>query len=460
MEFLLLMRKLLRLVLVCQMLIALPALSYAQSTEEPQKDVGHWRFAHFGGRDVKLDVYVQDQLSSIQQLAFGDVSEWQTTSPGSYHFSAHNSGDMTNAHFSLPEVSIESGEWLTLVAVLINGQINGYVINEDYSPLPDNESRLTVFYAIEDVPEVDVRMNGVSVIQTSRVEDAQAEIQAPSVDLTSDTYNLDIIETGGSQNIVLDATQVELLPNRNYLAAAVSTSEDPRFVLVSTELQSSDTPQVADRALVRAAHLSSGSPAMDIAFNGEVVESLSQLYFPEFTGWVEVEAGSADVSVLISNDGTPTTADANIEFTGGTYTTLLIIGSPQNDTLQIQPVREDYSPVPPNNVRINVFNAYPGSGALDFVNSDGTVYIDALGYPGFFGGNNGFNTFTLEAGTYDLQIVRDETGETLVDLSAASFYSGRSYFIAGIDADPPYVLTFSDVQETQDLLGAEPATTP
>jgi hypothetical protein len=453
------MRKLLRLALVCQMLIAFPTLLHAQDTEQPEGDVGHWRFAHFGGRDLMLDVYLQNELSSVQNVGFGNVSEWQSTPPGIYEFSAHTTGDTATAHFSIPDVALENGEWLTVVAVATESGLSGYLINEDYSPLPENESRLTVFYAIEDVPDVDVRMNGVPVLQTSRIEDEEVEIEAPSVDLASDTYNLDIIETGGSENVVLDATQVELLPNRNYLAAAVNTSEDPRFVLVSTELQQSDEEPagVGDRALVRVAHLSSGSPAMDIAFDGEVVESLSQLYFPEFTGWVEVEAGTAEVTVQLSEDGTPTSEPTPVEFEGGSYTTLLIIGTPQNETLQIQPVQEDYLPVPPNSVRINVFNAYPGIGALDFLNADGTVYIDTLGYPGFFGGNNGFNTFTLEAGTYDLRIAREDTGETVVDLSGASFYAGRSYFIAAIDADPPYVLTFSDVQETQNLLQADPA---
>jgi hypothetical protein len=460
MELPLLMRKLLRLALVCQMLLALPSLHYAQSTEEPQENAGHWRFAHFGSRDLSLDVYVQKQLSSIQGVPYGEVSEWQTTAPGVYEFSAHTAGDTANPHFTLPDISIDSDEWLTVVAVGTDDQINGYVINEDYSPLPNNESRLTVFYAIEDVPDVDVRMNGVPVLQTSRIEDSQSEIEAPSVDLASDTYNLDIIATGASQNIVLDATQVELLPNRNYLAAAVNTSEDPRFVLVSTELQSNNDEAVGDHALVRVAHLSSGSPGMDITFDGEIVEALSQLFFPEFTSWVEVDAGTAEVSLQLSSDGTPASTPADVEFPAGSFTTLVIIGSPQNETLQIQPVREDYEPVPPNSVRINVFNAYPGIGALDFRNTDGETYIDALGYPGFFGGNNGFNTFTLEAGTYDLQIALDDSGEGLVDLSGASFYSGRSYFIAAIDADPPYVLTFSDVQETQNLLQAETTAAP
>jgi hypothetical protein len=455
------MRKFLRLVFICQMLITFPAILHAQSTEEPQGNIAHWRFAHFADRDLTLDVYVQNELSSIQHVSFGDVSEWQSTTPGIYEFSANTTGDTANPHFTLPDVSLDSGEWLTLVAVMIDGQVNGYVVNEDYSPLLSNESRLTIFYAIEDVPDVDVRMNGVPVIQASRIEDHRAEIDAPSIDLASDTYNLDIIETGGSQSVVLDATQVELLPNRNYLAAAVNTSEDPRFVLVGTELEPNDAVQpAADRALVRTAHLSSGSPAMDIAFNGEVVDTLSQIYFPEFTSWVEVEAGTAEVSVLLSDDGSPTSAATSVEFEGGTFTTLLIIGSTQNDTLQLQPVREDFQPVPPNSVRVNVFNAYPGIGALDVLNADGTVYIDTLGYPGFFGGNNGFNTFILEAGTYDLQIALDETGETLVDLSAASFYSGRSYFIAAIDADPAYVLTFSDVEETQNLLEDSPAAAP
>ena len=451
------MHKLLRLAWLCQMFM-LTFVSAAQSTpstQPPLDQMSHWRFAHFGTRSLSLDIYVLDQLSPIQNVSFGDISDWQTISAGVYRFEVYPSGDNANPQFVIDNVVLEGGEWLTLAAVQKEGLMRGYVVEEDFSPLPLNESRLTVFYAIEDSPSVDVRMNGVSVIQASQPQDDEGPITVPSVDLTSDTYNLDIIESGGSENIILDATQVELLPNRHYLAAAVNTSEDPRFVLVGTELETAGAIETDDKALVRAAHLSSGTSAVDIVFNGEIVEALSQIYFPEFTGWIEVDAGSIEVSVQLNSTGEEILPSATIDIPGGSFTTLLVIGSPQNDTLEVQPVQEDFAPVPPNFVRVNVFNAFPGIGAIDFTNADGTVYIERLGYPGFFGGNNGFNTFSLEAGTYDLQIRLNESGESLVDLSGASFYAGRSYFIAAIDADPPYVLTFSDVQETQNLLREE-----
>src|SRR5690606_4650395 len=387
------MHKLLRLACVCQMFM-LTFVSAAQSapSTQPLDQMSHWRFAHFGTRNLSLDIYILDQLSPIQNVSFGDVSDWQTISAGVYRFEVYPSGDNANPQFVIDNVVLEGGEWLTLAAVQKEGLMRGYVVEEDFSPLPVNESRLTVFYAIEDSPSVDVRVDGVSVIQASQPEDHDGHIIVPSVDLTSDTYNLDIVESGGSENIILDATQVELLPNRHYLAAAVNTSEDPRFVLVGTELQTASETGSDDKALVRAAHLSSGTSAVDIVFDGEIMEALSQIYFPEFTGWVEVDAGSIEVSLQLNSTGEEILPSATIDVPGGSFTTLLVIGSPQNETLEVQPVQEDFAPVPPNFVRVNVFNAYPGIGAIDFAEAEGEVYIERLGYPGFFGSNNGFNT--------------------------------------------------------------------
>jgi Ni,Fe-hydrogenase III small subunit len=459
------MRKFLRLAMLClatlcQMclifLIAPTLLGQPGQPEHPDDSAStaHWRFAHFAAGAGNLDVYVDGQAASRLGVGFGEVSGWKDIAPGSYTVTVNSAGT-SDAVFTLTLV-LTVGQWITVAAVDDNQKPVGMLILEDFSPIADSETRLTVISTLDQNASVDVVANGTPIlegIKSSVPETNGAEGHTGSgttVELDANTYDIQVTTTGAREDILIDAGAVDLQPRRSYLAAALSTDEDPRLVLVGTAIGNGAVDNPGGSALIRVAHLSSGTPPITVQVNGEAA-GFDGLRFPEFSQWVRLDAGEVSVTVEVE-DSAAAIAPLNLRLEPSTATTLAIIGTLANNTLEARALREDYAPLAPGFVRVSVLNAHAGLGPISIQSADGTSYIEELGYPGFFGENNGFNQFIVEEGTYDLRVTQTETDTAVIDLTGTNLFAGRNYFIAVIVADPPFVLTFSDLAETQALL--------
>jgi hypothetical protein len=439
------MRNFLRLALLCQMsFFTLIATAQTDTTS-----TSYWRFAHFAPSTPALDVLMDGEGTGLQAVEFSTVSGWQEVEAGSYNIVVVPSGENT-ALFSLTLV-LGAGEWATVVAEGSSDNVSGQILYEDFSPLEDNSARLTLFSSMEREAAVDVMANGETIMENLHAP-VNAEQGNTTVEIRAATYDILVTRSGEIDDVLIDVSAVEILPGRTYLVAAVETEDDPRLFVVGTEVSTTETTSEG-RALLRVAHFSSGTPSLDVYINNEL-SSFDDLNFPELSPWTAIPSGTISLAVTLEDEPLENAVipPTELALAVDSYTTVAIIGTLANGTLEARALLEDYSELAPGYVRVNFLNAHPGLGPVNVQTTEGEVFLDQLGYPGFFGSNTGFNQFIVENGTYDVQVVQSETGETVFDLPATNLFEGRNYFISVIVANPPFVLTFSDVQETQRLL--------
>jgi hypothetical protein len=62
---------------------------------------------------------------------------------------------------------------------------------------------------------------------------------------------------------------------------------------------------------------------------------------------------------------------------------------------------------------------------------DGVTLVTLLGYPGTLGGNDGYYTLDLEAGTHSIQIVSTSNpANVIIDLGDVALDAGTNTFVA------------------------------
>ncbi len=197
---------------------------------------------------------------------------------------------------------------------------------------------------------------------------------------------------------------------------------------------------------IRVAHFSPDTPAVDVFVNGEA--AVEGLEFGTVTDFINLDAGTYTVAVSPAGAGLEAAAigPADFDLAEGTFYTAAAIGSLEAGTLTAQVIVEDYSDLGAEDARVTAFHAIEGAPIVD-VRAGATVLVDALGYPGTIGDNDGAFTFDVPAGTYDLSITPDGDPTTAI-LSApgTALDAGTFYLIAAIgtpDAPEVAVATFT-----------------
>lgn len=425
---------------------------YMQAQPNPLT-AAYLRFAHFTPRVETFAIYL-DGEDTRERLALADVSAWVPLEPDNYTIVFAADGDDAEDGERI-RVALEAGERVT-IAALSTGELTA--IEEDFSELPEGEARLTLVQTIENAPELSLSLDG-DVFVRELVYDTPV-----IVDVVANTYLVEL-SAEDPDDLYLDLQQVTLEPDQNYLIAVYNSIRSPQFVTVPSsvgdapdaeEAVESEDAEAVDNALIRIAHLSSGTPPVDLYINGELTD-LSEVAFSELTRWRTLTNEPHTIAVTLANEPITEAIVPPFEVTFGDerVKTIAVVGSLANNTFEAQVLDENFTELDDDLLRISVFNANAEVGPIDVQVVEGdevTPLVERLGYPGFFGSNDGFIDTLLEAGTYNLQIVTTEDGTVLADLGETTLIDERNYFIAVIVADPPFILTFRDIEEVEELL--------
>ncbi len=207
---------------------------------------------------------------------------------------------------------------------------------------------------------------------------------------------------------------------------------------------------------LRIAHFSPDLLAVDVYLNGELsaIESLS---FPAVTEWLALPAGVYTVAIVPAGRPIEDAAIGPFDITleAEDWYTFAVLGALGRGTLETVLLEEDFSPLAEGNIRVSMFHAISDLPPINVVANEFTL-VQTLGYPGFFGDNDGFTTTDIPAGNYSIRITPfDEPDAMLVDVGTYTLGSGNNYFIAavGTGSNPLFVLVTSDMQR---LMGSEP----
>jgi hypothetical protein len=202
------------------------------------------------------------------------------------------------------------------------------------------------------------------------------------------------------------------------------------------------------KANIRIAHLSSDSGEIVISLNTDDILAMQETYeFADVTAWEEVNLGTFSISIVPAEaELEETLLEAEIELEAGDWITVAIIGEVEKETIAVQVLVEDYSPLDAFESRLSIFHAISNYDPVNVIVNDEEL-IRYLGYPGFWGpDSDGFITFDILAQSSDIRI-EQEGGDVTAELEDVVLGGNRHYFlaIAGVAADPQFVLVASDL---------------
>jgi len=207
--------------------------------------------------------------------------------------------------------------------------------------------------------------------------------------------------------------------------------------------------QEDEKANIRIAHLSSDAGEVSITLSEDDTSVSQEIFdFGDVSDWEEVDPSVYSIAVQPAEDELDDTLlEVEVEVEAGDWITVAVIGEVVKETVAIQVLVEDYSPLDAFQSRLSVFHAIPNYDPVNVIVND-VELIRYLGYPGFWGpDSDGFITFDLLAQVSDVR-VEQEGGDVTAELDDIVFGGNRHYFlaVAGVAADPQFVFVASDLE--------------
>lgn len=183
-------------------------------------------------------------------------------------------------------------------------------------------------------------------------------------------------------------------------------------------------------ATLRVAHLSVDAGAVDVYINGRL--ALSNVRYPTISEFTNVRPGVFDFLVVPAGTNPPDRA-VKAAIRQGDAVTFAVTGTRARNSIRFNVLREDYTPLQQNRVRVSIFHAIENAGPVDVL-VNGQLLVGALRYPGTSasGDNDGFDVRDVGAGTYNIQVRSSLNNTVLLDLPNTTLRAGENVFIAAI----------------------------
>jgi hypothetical protein len=438
---------------------AMPALT--------QTNPARIRLAHFSVDASSIDLYIDGEVSNVQGLNFGDITDWYHLPSGTYEMVITAAGIAPDENtLARSELTVDSSQWITLtvIGLVERDTVRFHRLLENASEIATGESRLSVFHAVQGIPAVDVLMNNNPLFQFVNYPGSFLDSNGNpndgrvTVDLIANVYQIQFVRNSNPEIILLDLDEMRLLPDTAYLIAFIGTPSNPIYSLAITsfddvrdttleDLRTSTIPTRRSSAYLRIAHFSSGTPLVDVYIDGEA-SSVQRLGFAQVSNFIELTAGTREITLTPAGlaPGDAVIDPVEVALHPGTWSTAAIIGTLSNDSVRVQLFEERQSELPDGETRLSVFQAIPGIEPVNVRIIGGPEIIRFLGYPGSQGSNTGFASVDVIAGSYTIQVISAANpNRVIAELPEINFFTGRNYLLATLLADPPYLLTFTPV---------------
>ncbi|MCS6839540.1 MAG: DUF4397 domain-containing protein [Roseiflexus sp.] len=148
-------------------------------------------------------------------------------------------------------------------------------------------AKVRVVHASPDAPAVDVIVNGNKALTNVPFFTASAYL-----DLPAGSYDIQVVPTGATSPVVIDAKGVKIEAGKAYTIAATGKLAEIKPTILIDDLSAPAT----GKAHVRVIHFSPDAPAVDIKVAGGPT-LISNLAFPKASNYIPVDAGSYDLQV-------------------------------------------------------------------------------------------------------------------------------------------------------------------
>lgn len=260
------MRKLVALLTLA--LLVLGMLAPAAAQDEDESGIAHIRVALFAPSVARVIVFLDGEIA-LSGLPQGRVSAWREVPAGTHTLQlGTTSSDIAAAFFGPLEVELPAGSFLTLAAIGSDdpntADINEFqVVTVDETDAytkaaTPGTANVTFFHTIKGGPIVDVWSMPTPAEAAAEGEEAPSAAQdgtrlasalafpgsfptaaGPLNDgvikavLPAGSYDLQVVQNGYREPVIIDAPGFEIEAGQNYLVAATGSSDAPDLTVVS-----------------------------------------------------------------------------------------------------------------------------------------------------------------------------------------------------------------------------------
>jgi Domain of unknown function (DUF4397) len=276
-----------------------------------------------GSRTINL-ADVDEPVSEFVDMAgngLDDTSASVAVAPEKARASANGTAARETAAGSSSAISVAMeaapGEKITVIATGNSNSVQTLSVKQSNAAIPADKTGVRVLHAAQQVPAVDIYVSAPDVVlpATPTIAGLKFTQFAPARDQSSlqvpkGDYQIRVTEAGKT-DVVFDSGKLTLPGGQDVLIAAI-----PTFVpgaLINLLLLPTDGKPVVikePRTSLRAVHLSSDAPAVDVLLDGQRV--VRGLMFREDTSFLKVAAGKVGVKVNAANTAT-SVIDANVD---------------------------------------------------------------------------------------------------------------------------------------------------
>ena len=336
-------------------------------------------------------------------------------------------------------LTLAAGSRTAILAVNRVANIEPLIITRDATPVAAGSVRLQVVHAAPAAPRVAVYVTapGANLAASAPAGTFSFRETIGPVSVPGGDYQIRVTPAGVPGTVVFDSGTVRLDAGGDLLVSAVqntTTGSSPITLLVTTT--SGATLNILDRAAparLRVVHASPDTPAVNVYANDNFTTPVvSNLAFPNLTGFVEVPGGTYNIKVTPTGNVGLIAINANPTFAAGREYSVLAVGR----LAAIEPLvlTEDRRRVA-TQAKVRIIHGSPTAGAVDiYVVAPGASIASAA--PNFanvpFKANTGY--VSLAAGAYD--VIVTPTGSKTAAIGPARITVANSgvYSVVARDA--------------------------
>ncbi len=206
--------------------------------EESEGEIGvaRVRVGHFAPQAGPLELYLNGERMDIPVADPVGLTDWIRVPADVYEVSLSPAGETIDNAVVRPFDTVMAAEgWNTIVVVNTpdSDELIGRRVEDDYSPIPRGESRITLLHAAPDAPPIDMVLND-QVFAPSLDFTARLPTEANgavAVTVSAGTYDLEITEAGEINNGLVTLLDTQLIPGNHYFIALVNRNDVVEYYL-------------------------------------------------------------------------------------------------------------------------------------------------------------------------------------------------------------------------------------
>lgn len=385
------------------------------------------RVFHASPDAPKVNLWVNDAVAA-EGLDYQATTGYLTLDEGTYEIAVEGVIPGGNAVVIGPvDLPLAANTDYDVIAVNSVAAIEPLVLSDTGSLSDNTKVRVRVAHLAADAPEVKVFVTAPDADLTGATElgsFAFKETLGP-VEIAAGDYQVRVTLTDNT--VVYDSGTLSLAAGKDLLIGAVpnvATGSSPISLAV---LDGDAVALIHDKnagADLRVVHASADAPAVDVLANDGTTPAISNLSFPDATGYLNLSAATYNFKVVPTGALTPAVIDADVPLVNGSEYSLLAVGA----LADIEPLLlTDNNRVVATEAKVRLVHAATLAGNVDiYVVAEGSSIANAT--PNFsdipFKASTGY--VSLPAGDYDVIITPTGT-KTEAIKATLSFATGKIY---------------------------------